>query len=415
MILYLAGVIQAAPTNATTTSEDFEAPSFTNRSLWNIVSGSVLTLFACIYSAIHPNIPSPKDSPFCILRRRLGIMIVALIAPELVVVWAMRQWISARHVTKDFKESGYFNVPQSQEQSENYAWTQTHSFFVLMGGFMLYVKGKPYRTLLPDEVLKLMRNGCIDAPTLTAKQICDRSKGNVISKGLIILQVAWFILQLMSRAIYHLETTQLETGTLAFAVLNFLTYALWWNKPLDVQCPYPVYWKSTESKPEDYIHDVIESQRTWLQGIIFAAFGPFLELTSIDVPTPKLRVPTFDGSIELDSDNWILISAGILIATIFGGIHCMAWFFTFPTHEEQVLWRISAVAITCTPSLQFLWYVMYDVIGDTLSIVIVAMSISGLLYIASRGMLLVLMFTTLRHLPLDAYTTVSWISLVPHL
>ncbi|KAG2111470.1 hypothetical protein DEU56DRAFT_749575 [Suillus clintonianus] len=258
MILYLVGVIQAAPiTNATTTSEYFEAPSFTNRTLWNIISGSVLTLFACIYSAIHPNIPSPKDSPFCILRRRLGIMIVALIAPELVVIWAMRQWISARHVTKDFKESGYFNVPRSQEQSENYAWTQTHSFFVLMGGFMLYVDGKPYRTLLPDKVLELIRKGCIDAPTLTAKRIHDKSKGNVISKGLIMLQVAWFILQLISRAIYHLETTQLETGTLAFAVLNFLTYALWWNKPIDVQCPYPVYWKSTESKPEDHIHEYV--------------------------------------------------------------------------------------------------------------------------------------------------------------
>ncbi|KAG2153251.1 hypothetical protein DEU56DRAFT_474835 [Suillus clintonianus] len=334
MILYLVGVVQAAPTtNATTTSEYFETPSFTNRTLWNIISSSVLTLFACIYSAIHPNIPSPKDSPFRILRRRLGTMIVALIAPELVVVWAMRQWISARNVTKQFKESGCFNVPRPQNQSENhelaevpaeqvaasedhdrarlldapsegtvctgvssavhitpvsasryggtrllakpvkklfqayfsvqsedYAWTQTHSFFVLMGGFMLYVDGEPYSTLLPDEVLNMIRKGFIDAPTLTAKQICDKSKGNVISKGLIILQVAWFILQLITRAIYHLETTQLETGTLAFAVLNFLTYALWWNKPLDVQCPYPVFWKSTESKPKrdtsvDYYDD----------------------------------------------------------------------------------------------------------------------------------------------------------------
>jgi hypothetical protein len=31
-------------------------------------------------------------------------------------------------------------------------------------------------------------------------------------------------MQLITRAIYHLETTELEVGTLAFAVLNFLTY-----------------------------------------------------------------------------------------------------------------------------------------------------------------------------------------------
>jgi hypothetical protein len=126
-----------------------------------------------------------------------------------------------------------------------------------MGGFMLYVDGKPYHTLQPDEVLKLIRAECIDAPTLTENQIRDRSKGNVISKGLIMLQVAWFIMQLVTRVIYRLEITQLEVGTLAFAVLNFLTYAVWWNKPLNVRCPHPIYWKSTESRPEDHIYECV--------------------------------------------------------------------------------------------------------------------------------------------------------------
>ncbi|KAG2111471.1 hypothetical protein DEU56DRAFT_920002 [Suillus clintonianus] len=488
-------MIQAAPTtNATiTTTEYFEAPSFTNRTLWNIISSSVLTIFACTYSSIHPNIPSPKDSPFCILRRRLVIMIVALIAPELVVVWAMRQWLSARKVTKDYKESGYFNAARPQKQSENhelaevpaeqlegeldilsyilnmlphgspasedhdsarllvapaevstsryggthalakpfkqlfpayfsdqsedYAWTQTHSFFVLMGGFMLYVDGEPCRTLLPDGVLKLIGEGCIDAPTLTARQISDRSKGNLISKGLIILQVAWFILQLITRAIYHLETTQLETGTLAFAVLNFLTYAVWWNKPLDVQCPYPVYWKSTESKPEDHI-DGVNHEDHVIIAILKAIFGPFLELMSLYVPIRKLRVPTFDGSIKLETSDpsiLILVFSGMLIATIFGGIHCMAWSFAFPTNQEQVLWRISAVAITCTPWIEVILPAITKVVGLGNIMYMVAAHMFGLLYIVSRGILLVLMFTTLRNLPLDAYKTVSWTSFVPHL
>ncbi|KAG1848089.1 hypothetical protein DFJ58DRAFT_475484 [Suillus subalutaceus] len=42
------------------------------------------------------------------------------------------------------------------------------------------------------------------------------------------------------------------------------------------------------------------------------------------------------------------------MATIFGGIHCMAWFFGFPTYQEQVLWCMSAVAITCTLWLSIL-------------------------------------------------------------
>lgn len=124
---------------------------------------------------------------------------------------------------------------------------------------MLYLDREPSLTLRPDHILKLIREECIDVPTLTEKQIHDKSKGNAISKGLIVLQVAWFVIQLITRAIYHLETTQLEAGTFAFAVLNFLTYAVWWNKPLDVQCPHPVYWKSTNSRPEDHIMYVCAS------------------------------------------------------------------------------------------------------------------------------------------------------------
>lgn len=116
ILLHLVGVIQAAPTTNTTSNDSLETPSSTTRTLWTIVSSSVLTLFACIYTAIHPNIPSPKDSPNHILRRRLGIMIMALIAPELIVTWAMRQWLSARHVTRQFKELGYPSVRREQKK-----------------------------------------------------------------------------------------------------------------------------------------------------------------------------------------------------------------------------------------------------------------------------------------------------------
>ncbi|KAG2352516.1 hypothetical protein BDR07DRAFT_1343938 [Suillus spraguei] len=258
IFLCLVGVIQAAPTintTDTTISDSLKAPSFATRTLWSIISSCVLTLFACICTAIHTNIPSPEHSPNDLLVRRLGIMMMALMAPELIVIWAMRQYFSTHH-----------NM-----------WTQTHSFFVLMGGFMLYVDGKPYLTLRRDDILKLIRKGCIDVPVITAEQIHDKSKGNAISKGLIILQVTWFVMQLITRAIYHLETTQLEVGTLAFAVLNFLTYAVWWNKPLNVQRPHPVYWKPTESKPEDFIH-VYERDRLARFGIFAPVIRPIVEL-----------------------------------------------------------------------------------------------------------------------------------------
>ncbi|KAG1840870.1 hypothetical protein C8R48DRAFT_62357 [Suillus tomentosus] len=297
-----------------------------------------------------------------------------------------------------------------------------------MGGFMLYVDGKPYQTLQHDEILKLIHKGFIDVPTLTAKQIHDKSKGNAISKGLIILQVAWFIMQLITRAIYHLETTQLEVGTLAFAVLNFLTYAAWWDKPLDVQCPHPVHWKSTNSKststdsnstvtPESYI-GVSEEDKIAQFGIFAPIFRPILELIGIPgiPPSRKLQVPTFDGSIKLEgSDKRVLILAGLLMATIFGGIHGMAWFFAFPSYQEQILWRMSAVAITGTPWLGLLTAPLLAVLDAPLILFILLYVLCIMFYITARAVLLVLMFTTLRDLPHDAYQAVLWTSLVPHL
>ncbi|KAG2051829.1 hypothetical protein BDR06DRAFT_1010126 [Suillus hirtellus] len=293
-----------------------------------------------------------------------------------------------------------------------------------MGGFMLYKDRKPYHTLQPKHVLELICKGCINVPTLTEKQIHDKSKGNAISKGLIILQVTWFVMQLVTCVIYHLKITQLEVGTLTFAVLNFLTYAVWWNKPLNWQCPHPVYWKLTESMPEHYIGAAEEEEFTGLQRMWSTFIFPIVELMG-DATPRKLRVQTFHcGSIKLeDLDVTILAAAGLLMATIFGSVHCMAWFFAFPTYYEQVLWHTSAIAITSTPCVEPCVLYVEDILEDfdisnwlyVTRIFSSAILIFPIVYITGRGILLVLMFTTLRNLPPDVYQVVSWTALVPHL
>ncbi|KAG1719882.1 hypothetical protein EDB19DRAFT_1860550 [Suillus lakei] len=109
--------------------------------------------------------------------------------------------------------------------------------------------------------------------------------------------------------------------------------------------------------------------------------------------------------------------SGLLMAAVFGGIHCMAWFFAFPTNQDQVLWRMSAVLTTCIP-----WLALFVGIIAGISDNAIISGFAGLIwilcpivYIPARVILLVLMAITLRNLPPDAYTAVSWISLVPHL
>lgn len=71
------------------------------RTLWQIVWNCLSTLFLCTWVSIHPNIPGPHEHWAKILLRRLGIMLALLIAPELMIAWAMRQKILARRLAKE--------------------------------------------------------------------------------------------------------------------------------------------------------------------------------------------------------------------------------------------------------------------------------------------------------------------------
>jgi hypothetical protein len=96
-----------------------------------------------------------------------------------------------------------------------------------MGGFMLFDGDDLVRTLEPEEIQQLSQNGEIDFPRITENEIQDKSKGDGLSKGLVIVQTGWFLLQCITRGVERLPITELEIVTLAFAALNFVTYGLW--------------------------------------------------------------------------------------------------------------------------------------------------------------------------------------------
>ncbi|RDB27421.1 hypothetical protein Hypma_004303 [Hypsizygus marmoreus] len=219
LVLHLGSRAQGAPRSTPLLCED---P--TNcRTTWDITWSCLVTIFSCTWLAIHPNVPHPSDSMTRVYLRRLQTVLMALIAPELIILWAARQWIFANKLSKKFCK---------------YGWTQTHGFFALMGGFMLWSDYRPSKivtpyTLAPHELEKYILRGDID---ITEEEIQDRSKGDILTKGLILLQSGWFIIQFVARCIEQLPSTELEVLTIAFAVLSIGTYGLWWNKPLNVQC-----------------------------------------------------------------------------------------------------------------------------------------------------------------------------------
>jgi hypothetical protein len=159
-----------------------------------------------------------------------------LIAPEMVILWAARQHFGATYIAKQHQKRG---------------WTMTHGFFLIMGGFTLHdERGTALRILELIELESLSEGGKIEWPLITEAEIQDRSKGDYLSKAIVLVQTSWFIAQCIVRAVYRLEVTELEVATLAYAVLTGFTYYLWWKKPLDVRCSIPVYLLKDDTKED---------------------------------------------------------------------------------------------------------------------------------------------------------------------
>jgi hypothetical protein len=72
---------------------------------------------------------------------------------------------------------------------------------------------------------------------ITADDILDRSKASGLTKWLTFGQTIWFIVQFVARPVQGLALTELEVVTLSYCALNWVTFWLWKDKPLDVQCP----------------------------------------------------------------------------------------------------------------------------------------------------------------------------------
>lgn len=104
----------------------------------------------------------------------------------------------------------------------------THGFFLIMGGFTLHDKqGTALRILEYSELETLSEAEKIKWPSITEEEIQDRSKGGYLSKGVVVIQIGWFITQFIARCGYGLGITELEVVTLGFTTLTVITYSLW--------------------------------------------------------------------------------------------------------------------------------------------------------------------------------------------
>ena len=132
-----------------------------------------------------------------------------------------------------------------------------------------------------------------------------------------------------------------------------------------------------------------------------------------------IRVPMFYAYPNQNTTNWMAITPTLIVAMLFGGIHCTGWNFPFPSHAELIIWRVSSLIILIVPWIGVLVAVeavMDDIIPNIIQGTTMVILVFGLaIYVLARLTLFVVAFIALRHLPPGAYAVVEWTALLLHM
>lgn len=213
------------------------------RSSASILYSCIVTLLACVYTALHLDTPAPGSSTL----RRFGIKVVwviwAIFAPELVVYKALTQLLESRRLVAELqkleKEVDCHDVYGLQNSdpyplvlpSRDAPFDLSYGFFVNMGGLAvqheLFSTYKTPMTVGPGLVLLLAKYG--QFLRIPKSRIDNKSKANVFQKILVITQVSWMVLQCIVRKAYGLPLSLLEVHTMVHVVCAFILYGLWFK------------------------------------------------------------------------------------------------------------------------------------------------------------------------------------------
>lgn len=240
-------------------------------------------------------------------------------------------------------------------------WSVVHSYYAQMGGILC----------LHTHAGRDDLDGCFPftSPTMIwafdwaddqhplknfsmrREDIQDKSKADWFAKGISILQITWTILNVTVRGVTGLPSTQLEITAFAFAVMAIGIYLANWWKPKDVSRPtiQSASFLSHETK------DIWElpSVQTFTDGMRWhwsnqsenPAPKSFREWNFANVRRVENNLVWMEGE-----PPYFYIMVGVS-SVVFGGMHCIAWDFEFPSRTELVCWRIASLISAILPVL----------------------------------------------------------------
>ncbi|KAF7551984.1 hypothetical protein G7Z17_g4608 [Cylindrodendrum hubeiense] len=252
-----------------TALQTIRAPVFVGspeiRGSTTILWSCIITLVACIYTALHLNVPA-NTQKMAMLGEKLKWVLIGLIAPEVVLYLASSQFLDARRLSKEltslWQQKKHVDGVEMEVQGEDKfqeveeedpVFDIKYGFFVAMGGLEIPIKDIQHYTdrlatrgTLESGNLRLSVNGVLQLArlghflTIPSSGIDDKSKADTFEKFLIMTQVIWMATQCTVRKSYGLPICLLEIHTLVHVVCALVMFVFWIKKPKDVTDPMPV-------------------------------------------------------------------------------------------------------------------------------------------------------------------------------
>lgn len=119
------------------------------RSTLDILWACLSTLLLCTWTVQHPNVPvqaTPRtrrqklNRKIYMLTRKVGWMLVTLLAPEYIAARALGEFISAKVASRKMRQWA---------EKDGVEWTLAHAFFADMGGFAIRFLERPESEHIP--------------------------------------------------------------------------------------------------------------------------------------------------------------------------------------------------------------------------------------------------------------------------
>lgn len=343
------------------------------------------------------------------------------------------------------------------------------------------------RTLTPQGVIYLA--SLKQLPHYTPQTVKDKSKASLLAKFLVCFQAIWMVIQVLGRYATHLPVTLLELYTILHTVCAVAMYLIWMDKPFDVTQPtfiplssevLQVLANNLDESPSDldegyhhptnifWNHNYREclTTRAGLGKLLFRQLLDWDRLKKGDIIDRFLLLL---GAYKAMWNGWRSFGweafALSFVGVVHGGLHMVAWDYSFPSDAERRLWKIAsvltagAVSIFCFSVLVgFLGKLVWDKVKkkmDEAELMATVEPVTGgdgipkstmrwhelakwletkrkaltwwllVFYcigfvlaivpcILARLYLLVESFAAMRQLPIKSYDKIQWASFVPH-